>query len=278
MIVAGAIASLGRTVSAAETNSAALALTPAQQKTLLHEANESYAQGQRTAEKDAADARPSFAKAAEKYQLLVDSGIKNSRLYVNLANAYLESGQAGKAIANYRRALKIDPTNRNARTNLAFAERSAQATAAASQSKDNNATHSLQWADIARWVNSYVSPRSLQLVMLIAWCALWASVGIYFGGFRFPWKTGVTLSALCFALTAALFISNWRQSEVPIAVVVSPDATLYEADGPRSAPIADAIVHEGQIVEPLKQRGNWSQIRTKNGQTGWLTSNDLEAI
>ncbi|HEX5471565.1 MAG TPA: BatD family protein [Lacipirellulaceae bacterium] len=276
IIAAGAIA-IGSCTVSAETYSAGLALTPAQQKTLLHEANASYTQGQRTAKKEAADARPSFVKAAEKYQLLVDLGIENSRLYVNLANAYLESGQAGKAIANYRHALKFDPTNHNARANLALAERGIQTTVATSHSKDNAAAQSIQWEDVVQWVNSYVSPRATQLIMFIAWCALWASIGTRLAGYRFPWKTSVTLSAFCFALTATLFVFNWRRSNVPIAVVVA-NSTLYETDGPHSAPITDAIVHEGQVVAPLKERGGWSQIRTKDGQTGWLSSNRLETI
>ena len=97
-------------------------LTPDQQQSLLTEANERYNLALSNVANDSAEAKQAFADAAEKYQLLVDNGVQNSRLFFNTANAYLESGDTARAIANYHRSLRLDPTNRDARTNLAYAE------------------------------------------------------------------------------------------------------------------------------------------------------------
>ncbi len=122
LMVTLALSVLSRSATAAGFDSRTLALTHEQQKMLLNEATECVRQARRAATKDSADAKQSFAKAADKYQLLVESGVDNSKLYVNLANAYFQSGQSGKAIANYLRALKLDATNPDARANLAFVE------------------------------------------------------------------------------------------------------------------------------------------------------------
>ncbi len=79
-------------------------LTAAQRRTILAEAGEIYDRALALTKSDSAESNDLFTTAAEKYQLLVDSGIHNSRLYLNLGNAYLQSNRLGKAIANYERA------------------------------------------------------------------------------------------------------------------------------------------------------------------------------
>ncbi|MFO4987118.1 tetratricopeptide repeat protein, partial [Salmonella enterica subsp. enterica serovar 1,4,[5],12:i:-] len=90
-------------------------------ETILAEATARYEAARQSAQTDSADAKEAFADAALKYQLLVDSGVRNAGLYFNLGNAYLEGGATGRAIANYERALRLEPTNGAARMNLAFA-------------------------------------------------------------------------------------------------------------------------------------------------------------
>ncbi|HVT30843.1 MAG TPA: BatD family protein [Lacipirellulaceae bacterium] len=280
VVFAGALAGASRIAAASDVNSHVLTLSRAQQKLLLHEANGSYSQALHLAKKNSFEAKQSFGKAAEKYQFIVDSGVSNSRLYINLANAYLESGQPGKAIANYLRSLKIDPTNHDARANLAFAERSLHSAADASGAKglaDPN-SNSLTWENVRAWTNSYVSPGTVQLIMLAAWCLLWATIGIRLFQFPFAWKTTAVVALLLFLIAVPLFIANWKESGTPQAVVISLGATLHDADGPQSEPIAGSAVHVGQVVEPLKRRGDWLQVRTSNGQIGWLPGNSLERI
>ena len=82
-------------------------LGESQKMTLLDEANEEYQRGLKSKENDAAEARSAFATAAQKYQLLADSGVHNAGLYFNLGNAYLQSDSLGRAIANYERSRKL---------------------------------------------------------------------------------------------------------------------------------------------------------------------------
>ena len=107
--------------TAAEMGQDNAGLEPGQQQTILVEALQLYQEGQQMTANDSAEARDLFARSAAKYRLLVDAGVVNSKLYVNLGNAQLQSGQLGQAVANYQRAVRLDPSNRQASNNLEFA-------------------------------------------------------------------------------------------------------------------------------------------------------------
>ncbi len=96
-------------------------LGDSQKTILLQEANEEYQRAIEFKENDAAEASAAFAAAAQKYQLLVDSGVHNAGLYFNLGNAYLQSDSLGRAIANFERSRKLQPFDWQVHRNLAVA-------------------------------------------------------------------------------------------------------------------------------------------------------------
>jgi len=269
-----AVASLaGMSANAAET---AVVLSPSQQETILAEATARYDAARQAALSDSADAKEAFADAAQKYQLLVDHGVRNAGLYFNLGNAYLESGATGRAIANYERALRLDPTNRAARANLGFArERLASST-----KESTTADRSLaEWAALANnWLNHVVSPRSTLAVAVAAWFAFWIALGLRLCAVRFAWRS-VAAAALSIAVLAATsYTLTTRSLTAPAATVVSPAAELRTGDGENFPAVAATKLAEGQSVAFLRQRGDWIQIRTANGQTGWLLGDAVEVL
>lgn len=73
-----------------------------------------------TEQADAAYTADDFGKAIELYQEAAENDGTSSTLFYNLGNAYYRNGEPGKAILNYNRALKLDPANSDALTNLEF--------------------------------------------------------------------------------------------------------------------------------------------------------------
>ena len=63
-----------------------------------------------------------YATAIEHYESVLADGLASADLYYNLGNAYYRTGQMGRAILNYERALRLDPGMSDARENLALAE------------------------------------------------------------------------------------------------------------------------------------------------------------
>ena len=69
---------------------------------------------------DSAYAADNFSLAERLYRESITSEGTSSTICYNLGNAYYRQGNLGMAIVNYERALKLDPTNKDARINLEF--------------------------------------------------------------------------------------------------------------------------------------------------------------
>src|SRR5690242_19210137 len=53
------------------------------------------------------------------YEATIQDGVRDFRVYFNLANAYYQSGDMGRALLNYRRAQEIWPRDSELASNLA---------------------------------------------------------------------------------------------------------------------------------------------------------------
>lgn len=254
---------------------AAEPLTVTQQQTLLAEATASYDAARAKAGVDSADSKEAFAAAAEQYQLLVDAGITNGRLYVNLGNAYLESGATGRAIVNYRRALALDSTDRAARVNLAFAGGSLNTKVDSSATADRSFTAKLMAGN--ELVNQFVRPHTILILGLTSWFAFWVALGLRLAEIRFPWKSLALAAITLSAVSAVSYFFTLESLARPTAVVVS-SASLQSGDGEQFPAISGTPLAEGQSVAFLRHRGGWAQVRTRNGQIGWLPSGAIETL
>jgi tetratricopeptide (TPR) repeat protein len=250
----------------------ALNLTEEQQKTILSEANDLYSAALAKQQSDVADSKQKFTAAAEKYQLLVDADVKNARLYTNLGNAYLEQGETPKAIANYLRALKIQPTLRVAQVNLREAEHQLTNATNPSESTAIPTSPSGFVNVLVDWIKSRFSQPQLLSAMAALWCAIWAAIAFRVVGYHFPWKSIAIFTAIFAACTGAVLV-NIRHAEQRNLAVVADSKALAAQEAQ-----ADASLSKGQIVEVLQQRGDTTRIRTTDGQEMWLPAATLEAI
>lgn len=71
-----------------------------------------------SAEKSYADG--DYDSAIRQWEQMRSDGVLSSQLYYDLANAYYKSGDNGAAVLNYLKALRIDPSNSEARDNLRY--------------------------------------------------------------------------------------------------------------------------------------------------------------
>ena len=96
-------------------------LTESEQRAVLQEAQIAYENGVEMQSVDPVASTQSFKNAANRYQLLVSDGVENGKLWYNLGNAYLQSGEVGEAIASYKSAQRFIPLNGRLKTNLEHA-------------------------------------------------------------------------------------------------------------------------------------------------------------
>jgi hypothetical protein len=259
---------------AGATETPSLRLSTAQQKQLLQEAHQLYEQGILAVETDSATAKQAFADAAEKYQMIVDSGVHNSQLVVNLANSNLLAGRVGKATADYRRALRLDPTSRRAQAGLQHALQAGNVNASPTHPKGL-----WQAAGVANgWINRIIHPHAVLATMVIAWLVLWLVVGLRLSGKRFPWKSVAFVALVVVSVTAASYSQTCRQLTTHDAVVTKPGITLRQGDGEQFPAATQTELSEGEVFEMLGERGDWIQVQTPTGQRGWLPRRAVELI
>ncbi|MCA9242130.1 MAG: BatD family protein, partial [Planctomycetales bacterium] len=255
-----------------------IALNPDQKTAVLADASALYDRALQASGADSAEAKQAFQQAADKYQLLVDSGVTNSRLCVNLANAYLQSGQPGRAIVSYRRALRIDPTNHTARSNLSVAVQSLGESSSSQQAAMTESGVLGLTSAVKSQLSHAVRPRTLVVLGVCCWIVAWLAVGLRLFTTRFPWKTLAATSLLIAAASTGLYSLSVADNSDRDAIVQTSAITLREGDGDRFPAVSGAELHEGQTVTLVKQRGDWLKVRSESGQTGWLPCQTVEVI
>jgi len=249
----------------------AISLTPSQQEELLHEAIRSADLGAEIRQSKPDEAKEAFRKAAIKYELLVESGVRNGRLYYNLGNAYFESGQIGRAILNYRRAEQWIPGDARLEHNLNYVRslRRNQIEAAGQQAFlrtlffwHYNTSQRSRWSAaltlyVIFWLLMIARaffPRFRWRYVLVPVLLVWVTLG--------SWVTAETLGR-----------SHDRQG-----VLVANDVVVRKSNGEGSEPQFKQKLQEGVEFVILEQHHDWWHIELPDGKTGWIRANQAEPI
>ncbi len=263
----------------------AVSLSSDQRLTLLREAGDLYVRATNISTSDSAEASDLYAKAAQKYQLLVDSGIRNALLYRNIANAYLQSNQLGRAIANYERAMQLAPDDRQLAVNLQFANSLVKGDEAKSNiATGNGVSEATSLQSIGHKLRSYngmlVSIAGLRLmiwILVISSLLFWGLMIVRTVGYRFPvWRFSIVpLLLLVTSLTSAALAST-QQHSTENGIIAASDTTLYSGDGEQFDAVLSLDSAQGHRVRILTRRDGWTRIETRHGHIGWLPSKEVE--
>ncbi|UUO04393.1 BatD family protein [Blastopirellula sp. J2-11] len=266
-----------------ETSLTGVELNVQQQQTTLAEAGADYARASELAATDSAVAKQLFEKSAGRYQLLVDAGVHNSQLFLNLGNAYLQSGELGRAIANYEHARELDPTNRQLLANLRFASSKVKRVA------ENDAIASFSGAPISfHWWQHHLrsaNDRIIQVVglptvivtLILASLAFWSLWSVRAVGVNFrAWRLAAAPLLIFLVSLGSYYLASTDPTSVGDAVIVADQLQLHAGDGNQFEEVAAVDHMQGRRVKVLAQRGQWTQIRTAHGQIGWTRSQDIE--
>jgi tetratricopeptide (TPR) repeat protein len=255
VLLAAATATAGSTPPPASTPTSTSTSTAASPEARLEAANALYLAGD-------------FDGAARAYRALVDEGFEGSALHLNLGNALARAGASGQAMASWLRALRLDPSDADARANLELA-------------RAQNVDRLVGAADPP--VTARILERTAEGLAVglfgAAWVALWGLLwlrGRAARRARRPLGVAALLAALAAVAGGALVAGKAAERRSPAAVVVSPVAPVRE--GPQRTLKAAFELHEGTSVRVLEARGDLARVQLDNGLTGWVASSDLEVI
>ena len=215
-----------------------------------------------------------FADASTAWTSIEESGQKSAKLYYNLGNVWFKQGNYPKAILNYERALRLDPSYSDARYNLEF-------TGNFVQDKIEPVPEFIL-KSVARKV-CYVMSSNVWAVIFLVLLAAALMMGLLFllgssvGKRRAGFYCGIVLLLLS---AGALSFSAWQKSDsmkTDTAIVMSPVSSVKSS--PSSGSSKDLfVIHEGTKVTILDEVGSWKNISLADGRQGWLPAADLEVI
>ena len=216
---------------------------------LFQKANEAYSRGD-------------YTQAILKYQQITETEGYSSSVLYNLANSYALSGQTGRAVLNYERALRLSPSDSDISGNLELV-------------KKENGLFPKESSRVDRF---------FRLLSLNQWTALIPVCLVLLTGFllatmkyRFSKQLNIGAGTACFLLLLMASAGTLdRYQYFNPSVVVSPDAKLFISPFESSASIG--ALQEGRLVYPQKSHGTFIYVTDETDRKGWIPSSLIEPV
>lgn len=215
-----------------------------------------------------------YEEAAKMYESILSKQGEAADIYYNLGNCYYKTDNIPYAIVNYERALLLDPSDDDIRTNLEFAR---------SKTTDK-VTPVSEMFFITWWKNitNSMSYTSWTILAIISFLLMLAGILAYMFLHNITTrKVGAygAIVLLIFTILANLFAYSQYQrlTQRNTAIVIAPAANVKSSPNESSTDLF--IVHEGSKVEILdSSMQGWREVKFEEGKQGWLPTNTLEII
>lgn len=215
-------------------------------------ANQEYAQGH-------------FKEAISGYETLVRAGQWSANVFYDLGNAYFRTGDFGRAILNYERALALEPHHPEATANLQIARDEAHAL----ELQPGRLERYLEFAS----VNQYAVTAAVAF-----WIAAFCLAALVFTRRRS--RATLTLLLVMLLVSAGGIIATWQLERgskgTALAVVTGKDvqARLATADTANSV----LALPPGSEVKIVNTRGDWIYAALPNNLRGWIPAKNAERV
>lgn len=228
---------------------------------LWSNAVEAYAQGK-------------WKESIEDFENIVSIGLESPDLYYNLGNAYFKEGEISRAILNYERTLKLDPSYKDARYNLEVAnllikDRIDEIPDFILKAWTKSLCYKLDsdaWGVIS--IIFFAILAIMLLIFVLSAQSSWRRLGFY---------SSIVVLALFVCATS---FASWQKQDYMkdnAAIMMRPVSSIKSAPSVESAKDL-FILHEGTKVFLLDTVGEWNNIQLADGRQGWVRSNELEKI
>ena len=225
---------------------------------LFSQANAQYAEG-------------NYAEAAAQYEQVIAEQ-PSAEAYYNLGNAYFKQGELAQAILAYERALRIEPSYKDAKHNLLFAQ---------SRIVDN--IEDTQSFFLSNWLKAIRNALNQQTWMILS-IALFICMLIGFFLFAFSQTVWVrktafytSLVALLISLVACINAGSLHHRDTARAEAIITQGIVNAKSSPDRSGTDLFTVHEGTKVEITETIGDWCCIHVGN-YIGWMPLAHLERI
>lgn len=218
-------------------------------------------------------AKAQYRQAAQSYQQILNEGYQSAVVYFNTGNAYYKLDEMPSAILYYEKARKLAPNDKDININIQFAN--------------------LKIADkiepqpaffVTRWWQSFILALPVNtlavlstifflsgFLLLIAY--LFANLLILKKAFFYAGilLIGVGIISVFMANRQVNYFNGHHQ-----AIVFSSSVVVKSSPDANAKPLF--VMHEGTKVDVNQQNGKWIEIELSNGNSGWITLDDVKNI
>ena len=215
-----------------------------------------------------------YQGALEAFRSINDAGSESPELLANIGSCHYKMGNEAMAVVYYRRALRLDPSYKDAKYNLEVVQTSLR-----------DRIDTLPQFIFKTWSNAICYSLSsnawavlcvVMFALFLLGCVLFfagRSSGLRKAGF-FGGIAALVLSLMCLGYAAKI---RKEYSAKDQAVVTQGVVAVKNA--PATSGSTDLfILHEGTVVRIIDQVGSFYNIEISDGRTGWMTASSLEVI
>ncbi|CDN30266.1 BatE [Mucinivorans hirudinis] len=214
-----------------------------------------------------------FTQAILLYEEILSTDEHSAELYYNLGNAYFKTNNLGKAILNYNRALRLNPSNEDFAHNLAI-----------SQARTIDKIEPVPQFFIKQWfiylgritgTDGWAMLSIIFLTITLSSVVLWLISNRLslrkFGFYTALIGAVATIGSLIYAQ-----VNYSRQTSYNEAIVMNSAAPVKSSPSVSGKDLF--LLHEGTKLRKLQSIDHWSEIQLEDGNKGWIMSTAIEQI
>ena len=208
-----------------------------------------------------------YQAAVEKFESVAGSGVKNPDLFYNLGNAYLKTGDLGRAVLWYERARRLSPNDPDLQFNMDYA---------LTRIKDRS-ERAFNVSDVLFFWKGLISLKWLQYGAIASslFFFVWAGARRIFRKRVFS-GPGILLTVLLVSFIAASGLENFRLNSDRRAVILSDSVAVRSGTMATATPLFD--LHAGTRVRVMEIKAHHLKIWFAKGKVGWVSADDAEII
>jgi len=209
-----------------------------------------------------------FEAAIAEFSKIVDSGVKNGKLFYNIGNAYLKNGDIGNAVLWYERALQLMPNDPDLNFNHKYA------LTLVKDEKEDSRWPIFRVLFFWQHLLSSATVQWAALILNFAFWLFWALQSIWPKRNFKPTSYMILVLTLIFTLTA--LYNHYTRIHIKQAVILSDKVSI------RSGLTGDStelfLLHAGTKVKIDKDNKEFYKIYFSEGKIGWLKKSEVGII
>lgn len=209
-----------------------------------------------------------FVESSTAFQTIIDKGYSSPQLFYNAGCAYYKAGRIGLAIANFRRAERLNPEDADIKANLEFAR-------LYTVDKIEGSTGLLQ-GEVSKVLN-ILTPNQYFLLSLLAITAIFGLLALKRMGKVTIGTTSVVSLALVAVICVASMVWVLQNNYLIEEGVVTVEQTEIMS-GPGNEFELQFEAHEGLMFTILESRPDYYLALFANQLKGWVRRSDVVTI